>query len=105
MIGFPTIASSRISTRLMSVLLASAASNPSSALRTDIATQVKTAMDNAGQILKAAGFAFTDVVAVRNYVSDGKSHLMEFRAGDVALVGIAKGRDRDAGRRQGAWRR
>jgi enamine deaminase RidA (YjgF/YER057c/UK114 family) len=38
----------------------------------DIATQVKTAMDNAGQILKAAGFAFTDVVAVRNYVSDGK---------------------------------
>jgi len=39
----------------------------------DIATQVKTAMDNAGQILKAAGFSFTDVVAVRNYVTDGST--------------------------------
>jgi len=39
----------------------------------DIATQVKTAMDNAGQILKAAGFSFTDVVAVRNYVTDGSN--------------------------------
>jgi len=39
----------------------------------DIAAQVKTAMDNAGQILQAAGFSFTDVVAVRNYVTDGTS--------------------------------
>jgi enamine deaminase RidA (YjgF/YER057c/UK114 family) len=38
----------------------------------DISVQVKTAMDNAGQILTAAGFAFSDVVAVRNYISDGK---------------------------------
>ena len=36
MIGLPTIASSRISTRLMSVLFASAASSPSSALRTAV---------------------------------------------------------------------
>jgi enamine deaminase RidA (YjgF/YER057c/UK114 family) len=33
--------------------------------------QVKTAMDNAGQILKAAGYSFGDVVSVRNYISDG----------------------------------
>ncbi len=39
----------------------------------DINTQVKTAMENAGQILKAAGFGFSDVVAVRNYISDPKS--------------------------------
>lgn len=38
----------------------------------DINTQVKTALDNAGEILKAAGFSFGDVVAVRNYVSDTK---------------------------------
>lgn len=38
----------------------------------DISTQVKTAMDNAGQILKAAGYGFTDVAAVRNYISDAK---------------------------------
>jgi enamine deaminase RidA (YjgF/YER057c/UK114 family) len=38
----------------------------------DISTQVKTAMDNAGQILKAAGYGFSDVVAVRNYISDSK---------------------------------
>lgn len=38
----------------------------------DAATQVKTAMDNAGEILKAAGFGFGDVVAVRNYISDVK---------------------------------
>lgn len=35
-----------------------------------IDVQVKTAMDNAGQILKAAGYSFADVVAVRNYISD-----------------------------------
>lgn len=38
----------------------------------DVATQVKTAIDNAGEILKAAGFGFGDVVAVRNYISDAK---------------------------------
>lgn len=38
----------------------------------DISVQVKTAMDNAGQILKAAGYSFADVVAVRNYISDAK---------------------------------
>jgi aminoacrylate peracid reductase len=38
----------------------------------DMATQVKTAMDNAGEILKAAGYAYSDVVAVRNYITDGK---------------------------------
>ncbi len=38
----------------------------------DISTQVKTAMDNAGQILTAAGYGFGDVVAVRNYISDSK---------------------------------
>ncbi|MGH9349406.1 MAG: RidA family protein [Vicinamibacterales bacterium] len=43
-----------------------------SAVEGDISTQVKTAMDNAGQILKAAGYEFTDVVAVRNYISDTK---------------------------------
>ena len=35
-----------------------------------IDVQVKTAMDNAGEILKAAGYSFADVVAVRNYISD-----------------------------------
>jgi enamine deaminase RidA (YjgF/YER057c/UK114 family) len=35
-----------------------------------IDVQVKTAMDNAGQILKAAGYSFADVAAVRNYISD-----------------------------------
>jgi enamine deaminase RidA (YjgF/YER057c/UK114 family) len=38
----------------------------------DINTQVKTAMDNAGAILKAAGYSYSDVVSVRNYISDGK---------------------------------
>jgi 2-iminobutanoate/2-iminopropanoate deaminase len=38
----------------------------------DISTQTKTAMDNASEILKAAGFSFSDVVAVRNYISDAK---------------------------------
>lgn len=38
----------------------------------DIDVQVKTAMDNAAQILKAAGYGFGDVVAVRNYISDTK---------------------------------
>jgi enamine deaminase RidA (YjgF/YER057c/UK114 family) len=38
----------------------------------DISVQVKTALDNAGQILKAAGFAFSDVASVRNYISDAK---------------------------------
>ncbi len=35
----------------------------------DITVQLKTAMDNAGQILKAAGYSFTDVVAVKNFIS------------------------------------
>ena len=39
----------------------------------DMATQVKTAMDNAGEILKAAGFSFSDVVAVRNYITDANN--------------------------------
>ena len=39
----------------------------------DINVQVKTAFDNAGEILKAAGFAFSDVASVRNYISDPKS--------------------------------
>lgn len=43
-----------------------------SAAEGDISTQVKTAMDNAGAILKAAGFGFADVAAVRNYISDAK---------------------------------
>jgi len=38
----------------------------------DIATQVKTAMDNAGEILKAAGYSYGDVVTVRNYITDAK---------------------------------
>jgi enamine deaminase RidA (YjgF/YER057c/UK114 family) len=38
----------------------------------DISTQVKTALDNAGEILKAAGFSYGDVVAVRNYIADAK---------------------------------
>lgn len=38
----------------------------------DIATQVKTAMDNAGEILKAAGYSYADVVTVRNYITDAK---------------------------------
>ena len=37
----------------------------------DLKTQVKTVMENAGQVLKAAGFSFSDVVAVRNYLADG----------------------------------
>ena len=40
------------------------------AVEGDITTQVKTAMDNAGEILKAAGYSYSDVVAVRNYISD-----------------------------------
>lgn len=42
------------------------------AVEGDIATQVKTAMDNAGEILKAAGYSYADVVSVRNYISDTK---------------------------------
>jgi len=38
----------------------------------DINVQVKTAMDNAGEILKAAGFSYSDVVSVRNYIADAK---------------------------------
>ena len=38
----------------------------------DMSTQVKTAMDNAGQILKAAGYDYSDVVTVRNYIGDPK---------------------------------
>jgi 2-iminobutanoate/2-iminopropanoate deaminase len=38
----------------------------------DVSTQAKTALDNAGQILKAAGYDYSDVVAVRNYISDTK---------------------------------
>jgi 2-iminobutanoate/2-iminopropanoate deaminase len=44
-----------------------------SAVEGDITVQLKTAMDNAGQILKAAGFSFTDVVAVKNFISDAAS--------------------------------
>jgi enamine deaminase RidA (YjgF/YER057c/UK114 family) len=43
----------------------------------DFATQVKTAMDNAGEILKAAGYSYGDVAAVRNYISDAK-HFQDF---------------------------
>ena len=43
-----------------------------SAVEGDINTQVKTAMDNAGEILKAAGYSYSDVVAVRNYLTDTK---------------------------------
>jgi enamine deaminase RidA (YjgF/YER057c/UK114 family) len=43
-----------------------------SAVAGDITVQVKTAMDNAGEILKAAGYSYGDVVAVRNYISDAK---------------------------------
>jgi 2-iminobutanoate/2-iminopropanoate deaminase len=43
------------------------------AVQGDMATQVRTAMDNAGEILKAAGFSYADVVAVRNYITDVKS--------------------------------
>ena len=39
----------------------------------DITVQLKTAMDNAGQILKAAGYSFSDVVAVKNFISDAAS--------------------------------
>ena len=42
------------------------------AVEGDINTQVKTAMDNAGEILKAAGYSYADVVAVRNYITDAK---------------------------------
>jgi enamine deaminase RidA (YjgF/YER057c/UK114 family) len=36
----------------------------------DITVQLKTAMDNARQILEAAGYTFNDVVWVRNYLTD-----------------------------------
>jgi reactive intermediate/imine deaminase len=36
----------------------------------DMATQTKTTLDNAGQILKAAGFSFDNVVASRVYITD-----------------------------------
>ena len=39
----------------------------------DITVQLKTAMDNAGQILKAAGFSFADVVSVKNFITDTAS--------------------------------
>jgi enamine deaminase RidA (YjgF/YER057c/UK114 family) len=42
------------------------------AVEGDITTQVKTAMDNAGEILKAAGYSYADVVTVRNYITDAK---------------------------------
>ena len=39
----------------------------------DITVQLNTAMNNAGQILKAAGYSFADVVAVKNFISDAAS--------------------------------
>ena len=42
------------------------------AVEGDVTTQVKTAMDNAGEILKAAGYSYADVVSVRNYITDAK---------------------------------
>ena len=41
-----------------------------SAVDGDITVQLGTAMDNAGQVLKAAGYSFADVVSVKNYISD-----------------------------------
>jgi 2-iminobutanoate/2-iminopropanoate deaminase len=38
----------------------------------DITVQLRTAMDNARQILEAAGYSMTDVVSVKNYISDTK---------------------------------
>jgi 2-iminobutanoate/2-iminopropanoate deaminase len=38
----------------------------------DMATQAKTALDNAGEILKAAGYSYADVVTVRNYITDAR---------------------------------
>jgi 2-iminobutanoate/2-iminopropanoate deaminase len=37
----------------------------------DMATQTKTVLDNAGQILKAAGMSFDNVVSSRVYITDG----------------------------------
>lgn len=37
----------------------------------DMTTQTKTVLDNAGQILKAAGFGYGDVVAARVFITDG----------------------------------
>jgi 2-iminobutanoate/2-iminopropanoate deaminase len=42
----------------------------------DITVQLKTAMENAGRILKAAGFSFGDVASVKNYISDA-AHFAE----------------------------
>jgi 2-iminobutanoate/2-iminopropanoate deaminase len=39
----------------------------------DITVQLKTAMENAGQILKAAGYSFSDVVSVKNFITDAAS--------------------------------
>ena len=44
-----------------------------SAVEGDITVQLKTAMDNAGQILTAAGYSFSDVVSVKNFISDPAS--------------------------------
>lgn len=37
----------------------------------DMTTQTKTVLDNAGQILEAAGFSYADVVAARVFITDG----------------------------------
>lgn len=39
----------------------------------DMAVQVKTALDNAGAVLKAGGYTFGDVVSVRNFITDTKN--------------------------------
>jgi enamine deaminase RidA (YjgF/YER057c/UK114 family) len=44
-----------------------------SVVQGDITVQLKTAMDNARQILESAGYSFSDVVSVKNYISDTSS--------------------------------
>jgi enamine deaminase RidA (YjgF/YER057c/UK114 family) len=44
-----------------------------SVVQGDMTVQLKTAMDNARQILEAAGYSFSDVVAVKNFISDSSS--------------------------------
>ena len=46
-----------------------------SAVEGDVTIQTKTALDNAGQILKAAGMSFDNVVSSRVFITDGSKFL------------------------------
>ena len=65
-----TATASRPATRCSCPASSAATASDNTAVKGDMTTQTKTVLDNGAAILKAAGFAYADVVSSRIFISD-----------------------------------